>query len=195
MKNPSSNMKLTYQDLLRLPDDLLRHELIDGVHIVTPAPFTKHQRVVVNLGWLLRAYLEEHPLGQVYVAPVDVWFSDVNVVEPDLLYVSRERLERQLTSKNLKGPPDLVVEVLSPSTRRRDRGLKRQLYERYGVSEYWLIDPDAETVQVCRLEAGRLDPRIELRREPGAAGPLLATPLLPGLEIPLGKLFDPPGGA
>jgi len=188
-------MKLTYQDLLGLPDDLLRHELIDGVHIVTPAPFIKHQQVVLNLGWLLRAFLEDHPLGRVFVAPLDVWFSDVNVVEPDLLYVSRERLQRQLSDKNVAGPPDLVVEVLSRSTRRRDRGIKRGLYERYGVSEYWLIDPDAETVQVCRLEAGRLEVRTELSREPGSTGPLLATPLLPGLEIPLGKLFDPPGGA
>ena len=155
-------MKLTYQDLLGLPEDLLRHELIDGEHYVTAAPNPEHQRVVVNLIWMVRGHLEEHPLGRVFSAPLDIVLSDFDVVEPDLLYVSRDRMERYLNDRYLSAAPDLVIEVLSPSTRRRDEGVKHRLYERYGVGEYWLIDPVRDAVKVFRLVEGRLVPQAEL---------------------------------
>lgn len=190
MRKASSRERLTYQDLLGLPEDLLRHELIDGEHLMSPAPNSKHQRIVVNLAWLIRGYVEDHPLGRVYVAPFDVVFSDFDVAEPDLLYVSAERERLLLTERYLAGAPDLVIEVLSPSTARIDAGKKRWLYERYGVSEYWIVDPARESIRVYRLADGLLQLSFELTRGDGTSVPPLSTPLLPGLEIPLATVFD-----
>jgi Uma2 family endonuclease len=190
MANPSERVRLTYQDLLGLPDDLLRHELIDGEHLMSPAPNTKHQRIVVNLSWRIRAFLEHHSLGSVYVAPLDVVFSDFDVAEPDVLYVSAEREKLLGTDRNLSGAPDLVVEVLSPSTAHIDQGRKRWLYERYGVREYWIVDPEKETVKVYRLAKGSLRLDAEIARADGAAARFVSTPLLPGLEIPIAAVFD-----
>jgi Uma2 family endonuclease len=190
MENPSSPVRLTYADLCRLPDDGLRHELIDGEHYMTPAPTYRHQHVAMNVGGLLFMFLREHRLGHVYMAPLDVLFSEMDVVEPDVLYVSEERLRAQQEERYLTVTPDLVVEVLSPSTRRVDRGAKRGLYERQGVPEYWLIDPVLETVQVFRLERGRFELAADLVRQRGDAAAALSTPLLPGLRIPLDDVFD-----
>jgi Uma2 family endonuclease len=190
MENPSSSVKLTYQDLLGLPADLLRHELIDGEHHVSPAPGTKHQQVLVNLAGLLFAYLREHRRGHFLIAPFDVVLSQFDAVQPDLLYASHDRLRRRLNERHLAGAPELVVEVLSASTRRIDEGPKHRLYERYGVSEYWLIDAERETVRVYRLEGDRLDLGAELSRSRGSADQVLSTALLPGLQIPLADLFD-----
>ena len=114
---PLSSSKFTYEDLLNFPDDGRRHEIIDGEHYVTPSPNTSHQTIVVNLVSAIRAFLAHQPLGAVFVAPFDVLSSDLNVVEPDLLYVSRER-QAIVTHAHVRGAPDLVVEVLSSSTRR-----------------------------------------------------------------------------
>jgi Uma2 family endonuclease len=115
-----------------------------------------------------------------------VLFSDFDVLEPDLLYISQARLAQVLTEKNVQGAPDLVVEVGSPSTRRRDEKLKYQVYERFGVSEYWVVDPDLDVVKVHRLVDGRYVKAQELSLE---NGDVLTTPLLPDLEIPLTRLF------
>ena len=120
-------VKLTYDDFLLFPDDGMRHELIDGEHYVTPSPNTKHQRVSGNLYWLIRQYLEAHPIGEMFFAPFDVVLSRFDVVEPDLLYISRERAAQVLTSKNTQGAPDLVIEIASPGTRKRDETVKRRL--------------------------------------------------------------------
>ena len=111
-------VKLTYDDFLLFPDDGKRHELIDGEHYVTPSPNLKHQAIVRNLVTTIGSFLRTHPVGKVYVAPLDVVFSHFDVVEPDLLYVSEARRD-VLTAQNVQGAPDLVVEVGSPSTRRR----------------------------------------------------------------------------
>ena len=191
MQNPSISVRLTYRDILALPDDLLRHELIDGEHIVSPAPSIRHQRILRNLTVALAHYLAAHPLGEVLFAPLDVLFSEHDMVEPDLIYISEDRKRRQLNEQRLVGPPDLAVEVLSPSTRRLDETRKLRLYERFGVSEYWLIDPDEETLRIHRLVKERLVLAILLTR--AAAGDDardLSTPLLPGLAIPLGAIFE-----
>jgi Uma2 family endonuclease len=190
MRNPSSKVRLTYQDLLGLPEDLLRHELIDGEHLMSPAPSRKHQRVAMNLSWLIRGYLEDHALGSVYAAPLDVVFSDFDVAEPDLLYVSAEREQRLGTERHLAGAPDLVVEVLSPSTAGIDQGRKLWLYERYAVTEYWIVDPERETVKVYRLTEGSLRFAAEIARADSASARFVSTPLLPGLEIPIAAVFD-----
>jgi Uma2 family endonuclease len=186
----SKSARLTYQDLRRLPDDGLRHELIDGEHYVSPSPRPKHQRVVANLHGHLFMFLRRHPFGRVYFAPLDVVFSELNCVVPDVLYVSHEREARQMTERNLGGAPDLVVEVLSPSTKHIDQGIKLRLYERYGVPEYWVIDPIDEMVRVYRMESGMLALSTELSRGDDASVAGLTTPLLPGFELSLDELFD-----
>jgi Uma2 family endonuclease len=183
IQNPA--LKLTYEDLADLPEDGKRHELIDGEHFVTASPFRKHQGVSIRLSIDIGSYLDEHPIGWVYAAPLDVVLSDIDVVEPDLVFVSRERAEL-LADRCIAGAPDLVIEILSETTRRRDEVIKRKLYERFGVREYWVIDTELEQVKVYRHTAqGYGKPQI-LSAE---AGDRLETPQLPGLSIPLVKLF------
>jgi Uma2 family endonuclease len=132
-------------------------------------------------------YLKAHPIGEVFDAPFDVVLSEFDIVVPDLVYVSHERAHL-LTAKNLQGPPDLVVEILSPATRNRDRRLKRQLYERVCVREFWIVDPDEDTVTVYRqVKEGSFELAGEHR---AAAGDTLCTPLFPGLTIRLGQLLS-----
>ena len=186
MEREDSSTKLTYADYVALPDDGLRHEIIDGEHYVTPAPTTRHQRISRNLLYLIQSYLEAHPIGEIFYAPLDALLSEFDIVVPDLLYLSRERA-RFLTEKNLQGPPNLVIEILSPSTRSRDERLKRDLYERVGVEEYWLVDPLRDVVLVCRCETQRFAPPMPYRR-----GDVLTTPLLPGLELSVDKVLGNP---
>jgi Uma2 family endonuclease len=184
-----SSTKLTYEDYLQFPDDGLRHEIIEGEHYVSPPPFVRHQRILLRLSHLIQGHLDTNPIGEMLFAPVAVLLSEFNVFEPDLLYISAARLH-QLTEKNLQGAPDLVVEILSPSTRSRDRRLKRDVYERTGVEEYWIVDPDHDVVDVYR----RHDPASAVGRtfyEPirYERTQILNTPLLPGLELPLDKIL------
>jgi Uma2 family endonuclease len=174
-------VKLTYDDFVHFPDDGKRHELIDGEHYVTPSPSRRHQQIVRELLGHIWSYLKHHPTGEIFGAPFDVVFSDFDVVEPDLLFVSAERT-KVLTEKNVQGAPDLVVEVGSPSTRRRDERTKLQLYERFGVQEYWVVDPDLDALKVYRLVEGRYQRAAELTL---AAHDVLTTPLMPGLELRL----------
>jgi Uma2 family endonuclease len=182
-----SATKLTYEDFALFPDDGKRHELIDGEHYVTPSPNRRHQSVLQNLNLILSAFVRERRLGRVFFAPFDVVLTPVDVVEPDLLYISAERSDI-LTAANVQGAPDLVVEVLSPTGRRQDEVLKRDLYERGGVSEYWIVDPEAETVKVFRRGARGLfgRPLLLTLRD----GDTLSTPLLPGLEVSLAAVFE-----
>jgi len=181
-----SPTKLTYADYVLFPDDGLRHEIIDGEHYVTPSPATRHQRIAGNLYYLLRDHLETHPLGEIFLAPFDALLSEFDIVVPDLLYLSNES-SRFLTSKNLQGPPDLVVEILSPSTRRRDVRLKRDLYERVGVREYWLVDPARDVIEVYQ----RSDERFQGPVQYGKSD-VLTTPLMPGLELPVDRILRGP---
>ena len=179
-------VKLTYDDFVRFPDDGLRHELIDGEHYVTPSPDTRHQQISGDLFALIWTYLEAHPVGRVFHAPFDVVFSNFDVVEPDLLYMSNERAARILTAANVQGVPELVVEIASPGTRRRDETIKRNLYERSGVSEYWVVDPELDVVRVYRRAGEEFARPVELSAQ---TGDVLTTSLLPGLELPLSRLF------
>jgi Uma2 family endonuclease len=180
-------VKLTYEDYLQFPDDGKRHELIDGEHYVTATPNRKHQAVSGNLQGMIWSYLQQHPIGRVFTAPFDVIFSQFDVVEPDLLYLSRERMAQIETSPWVKGAPNLVVEIGSESTRKRDETIKRRLYERFGVSEYWVVDPEIDVIKVYRRVADRFERAAELLLE---NGDVLTTPILPGLELPLSKIFE-----
>lgn len=153
---------------------------------MTPSPNQSHQTIVGNLYALIWIYVDSHGGGRAFVAPFDVVFSHFDVVEPDILFVSQERAGQILTAKNVQGAPDLVVEVGSPGTRRRDERLKQQLYERFGVSDYWVIDPELESIKVYRAVEGRYVRRHELTLE---NDDVLTTPLLPGLELPLARIF------
>ena len=172
----------TYQDYLKTPDDI-RYQLIEGALVREPAPTVTHQRVLLRLALLVTPFVEDNRLGEVLLAPTDVYLSDTNVVQPDLLFVSAARAGI-ITERDVHGPPDLVVEIASPSTQHRDHGVKLDIYARYVVSEYWLVDPATKAVETLRLEDGRFIAT-------GHLGPAdtLTSPLLPGLTIPLGKVF------
>jgi Uma2 family endonuclease len=177
--------KLTYEDFLRFPEDGRRHELIAGEHYVTASPETRHQRILRRLSTAMDTWLASHPLGEMFFAPFDVKLSEFDVVVPDLIYLGVAKAEHVQT-RGLFTAPDLVVEILSPSTRKIDEGIKRSLYERVGVEEYWVINPKTDTVTIYRRMADRFDPAIERSR---ASGGRLTTSLLPGLEIALSELL------
>jgi Uma2 family endonuclease len=144
---------LTYDDLLGFPEDNLRREIIDGELFVTAAPNLRHQRAVAVFAARFLAYVEEHG-GEVFPAPTDVFFADDTVVEPDVVVVHADHLDR-LEERFVRSAPDVVVEVSSPSTRRLDLIRKRALYEREGVPEYWFVDLEADRIDVHRLGEGR----------------------------------------
>ena len=146
MATPTPAIKFTYEDYRNAPEDR-RYELLDGDLVMTPAPREAHQRISGRLNMLLLQAADRFGAGRVYAAPFDVVLSDTDVVQPDLLFISNER-EHIITEENVQGAPDLVVEILSPSTADRDLTFKRALYARHGVKEYWLVDTDAKTVTV-----------------------------------------------
>ena len=146
--------KLTYEDYAKTPDDE-RWELIDGELIMVPSPKKAHQRNQTKLGSRMSFFVEKNDLGEIYFAPFDVVLAEHDTVQPDLLFVSKERLHI-ITADNVQGAPDLVVEIRSESTARRDWTVKRELYARHGVREYWIVDSDAATVSVMLLEDGKL---------------------------------------
>lgn len=174
---------LTYDDYCRLPDDGRRYELFEGELAVTPAPSTQHQRISRNLEFILHAYVQTDDLGEVLDAPVDVIFDRGTVLQPDILFVAKARLAL-ITQRAVEGPPDLVVEILSSGTQERDRGVKQQLYARYGVRHYWILDPATHSLSEYVLA----DSAYALRGT--ATAPSRHTTLLfPELSIDLGAVF------
>jgi Uma2 family endonuclease len=147
-----SPVKLTYEDYKNTPEDE-RYELLDGELVMSEAPRIVHQSVDMELGTLMNLFVKENDLGRVFSAPTDVVLSDTIVVQPDLLFVSKQRAHI-ITEQNIQGAPDLVVEILSPSTANRDWTIKRGFYARYGVKELWIVDPDAKIVWVMLLRDG-----------------------------------------
>jgi Uma2 family endonuclease len=177
--------KLTYNDYARIPDDGQRHEIIDGEHYVSPAPFIPHQGLSIELGSRLHLFVKRHRLGSVFAAPCDVVLSKHDIVQPDLLFISKERAGI-ITGKNIQGAPDLIIEILSEGTRRLDETVKLDLYDRFGVPEYWTFDTARKTSRVYRRTLQGLRLVAELSAEDGD---VLTTPLLPGIEIPLAEIF------
>ncbi|MBI3722360.1 Uma2 family endonuclease [bacterium] len=129
----------TYEDLADTPDDNRRYEIIDGELIVTPSPFLMHQRVARNIFRIVDAHVVKNDLGEVFFAPLDVVFSKTNVVEPDVIFVSAKN--SSILERHVRGVPDLAVEVISKGTRKRDLETKLELYERFGVAHYWVLNP------------------------------------------------------
>ena len=178
---PATSTKLTYEDYCLLPDDGRRHEIIDGEHYVNPSPNMKHQTASINLATALWAHVRQHRLGRVFSAPFDIVLSDFDVVEPDIIFVSDAR-KHVITDAHIKGAPDLVVEILSPSNRAYDEVVKFKRYDAMGIAEYWIVDPESETVKIYR------------RTSSGYAlvptGETITTPLIPGFSLPLRDIFD-----
>lgn len=148
---PGPQVKFTFQDLLTAPDDGNRYEIFEGELIVTPSPALKHQNAVFNLTLLLGQYIKTHKLGTMLSAPIDVYFDAETVFKPDLLFVSDER-SHILEEQRINGAPDLIIEILSPATEDQDRGFKFRHYEKEGVREYWLADPNKEILEIYMLK-------------------------------------------
>lgn len=187
MPTTHRDTRLTYEDFLRFPDDGLRHELIDGVHYVTASPAWRYQELLGRLYLAIGNHLAAHPgIGHVVLSPFDTVFSRWDVVEPDLIFVATNQLDI-VTEANIQGAPALVVEILSPSTRKRDLGIKQQLFDRGGVREYWVVDPVANDVAVYRRGPDGGVPKVSQLSADDTA--TLSSPLLPGFELPLARLF------
>lgn len=187
MEAKSTGKRWTYAEFARLPESgSTRYEIIDDELFVTPSPGARHQRVVKRILLALDGFVEAHELGEVFISPFDVLFAEGDYVEPDVLFVREDRA-RVVTERGIDGPPDLVVEVLSPSTEARDRGIKLERYRHYGVPEYWIVDPDARTLEVWRLSHGARDPQVvadgdTLLWQPLEDGPVLELALADLLE-------------
>ena len=175
--------RLTHEDYASLPDDE-RYELIDGELMSMPSPKEIHQAISGTLFLAVGGFVKAMKLGKIYFAPFDVILSDANVVQPDLIFVSSER-SHIVTEDNVRGAPDLVVEILSPSTADQDRTVKRDLYARHGVSEFWLIDPYARTVTVMTPGADGYHAHAV-----HGEGDTLTSPTLAGFSLNLSELFQ-----
>jgi Uma2 family endonuclease len=175
--------KLTYEHLRQMPDDGRRYELIEGALVVSPAPKTRHQRVVAKLtGLLVDAERAGH--GKFFSAPTDVLLDpELNALQPDLLFITQERIGI-VAENNVQGAPDLAVEVLSESTAERDLGVKVRVYARYGVRFYWVADPETESMRVFELQPGGY-----LEHPPLKGDESLGCPLFPGIAAPVSALF------
>ena len=177
----SARVRLTYQDYVDLPDDK-RYEIIDGELYEMTAPTLRHQDILLDLGIIFKPHVLANGLGRVYVSPVDVVFAQGDIVQPDLVFVSEAR-RHIMQDHAIVGAPDLVIEILSPSTVAHDRKRKADLYARYGVLEYWMVDMETETIEVRRLRDGEYgDAEIY---DSG----LVSSPLIPGLEVRLEDVF------
>ncbi len=183
---PREKAVFTYDDYKALPEDGSRWEVLEGSLCREPAPRPFHQVVVANLLHLLGDFTRERGLGHVLSSPLDVVLSPENVVQPDIVFLSAERMH-VMGEENLAGAPSLVVEVLSPTTRERDAFVKRRIYEHFGVLEYWLVDPEAGTVEVLALEEGRYRPGGIFR-----TGEEFSSSCFPGLTIRVEEIFHDP---
>jgi Uma2 family endonuclease len=175
--------KFTYQDYLHLPDDGKRYQVIDGELHMVPAPVPYHQKVLTSLFKLIDSFVVGRNLGVVLVAPCDVVLTDVDIVQPDIFFISQERLDI-IKEKNIQGTPDLVVEILSPHSEKIDKITKTKLYARFGVKEYWIVDPDKKEVTVLKLKGDS----YKSQDVSGVRDSFKST-LLKGLEIEVSEIF------
>ncbi len=180
----ASHLPLTYEDLLSMPDDGKRREIIGGELIVNPAPRRDHQEIVGSLHWILQRFLRASDWGRVYTHPVDVYLGHTDTVQPDLIVIRKSRLDIYRPEGVVVEPPDLVIEILSPSTRAVDLVRKMALYSRSGVPEYWIADPDKREIVVNVLLGDEYVPVT-----PDAEG-VIASSILSGLRIDPAEVFS-----
>lgn len=176
----------TWAEFARLPSEGgTRYEVIDGELVVTPAPALRHQRIATEFVTILNNFAKGHQLGEVFTGPVDILFAEGDYLEPDVVFVAKDRFHLY-SDRGIEGPPDLVVEIVSPSTAGRDRGIKLERYRFFGVAEYWVVDPDTRSLEVWDLRGDA--------REPVVLGPgdtLSWTPVdgAATLEVPVEELL------
>jgi Uma2 family endonuclease len=175
--------RLTVAEYRNLPETGPRYQLIEGDLYMAPAPDRFHQDISRNLEVMLANYLSAHPIGVLYDAPFDVYLTDIDVFQPDLLIVLNEN-RRILTDAGAEGAPDFVVEILSAKTRQLDLVNKKRIYARMGVKELWIIDPDQREIVLYRFDQDPIEPVAKLRGQEE-----VKSPLLPGLAIPLPEIF------
>lgn len=175
--------RVAYADLERMPEDGHRYELYDGEVFVVPSPIPRHQVAAHKLGDLLGAYGQSHG-GIVLISPIDIVFSEFDVVQPDVVFFTRARARLVQPDVPIRDAPDVAVEVLSPTTAATDRGKKMQMLARYGVPEYWLVDPRAKTVEIYRLADGAY-----VLGQLVSAGDVAHSRTLPDLSFAVGEIF------
>jgi Uma2 family endonuclease len=176
----------TADDYRRMEDDGKRYEVIHGVLIMAPAPNRFHQDVSRNLCRIIYSFLHTHPIGGSYDAPFDVYLDENNVVQPDFVFVSKSS-KAKLVAEGVHGSPDLVVEILSPSTSRRDLREKRELYAKFGSVEYWVVSPETRQLQIYQLQSDATRPALVLEESDKTE-----SALLPGLSFGVNELFVTP---
>ena len=176
-------VKFTYDEYRVLPENGKHYQLVDGDLIMSPAPTFRHQLIIAELANCLFNFVKENRRGKVLFAPLDVILAEDNVFQPDIVYISNER-RSVIFREGLRGVPDLCVEVLSPSNRELDLNAKRLLYAKHGLPELWLVDPDADTLQLFRLQENHQAPLKVF-----GANDTLTTPLLPGFSVGLSEVF------
>ncbi|MEW5801099.1 MAG: Uma2 family endonuclease [bacterium] len=179
------SLRLNYDDYLLFPEDGKRHEIIEGEHYMAPSPNVRHQSISRNLGFILNQYVEKHDLGKIYNAPMDVILSYENIVQPDILFISKKNYGI-ITTQNIQGAPDLLIEIMSESSRKLDRLIKMKTYGKFGVEEYWVIDPAINQIEVFRKDKTGLTLFKVVQEEEGE----LTSPLFPGLKVNLKKVFE-----
>jgi Uma2 family endonuclease len=179
-------LQITRHDYEDMPAGPPYYQVIQGDLIMSPSPNIYHQAVVIRIATLLRQFLDKKPMGEVFVAPLDVFLSEINVYQPDVVFISNQR-RSILTEHGLEGAPDLAVEVLSPGTARFDKGSKRKVYARTGVKELWLVDVEAKLIHVYQLAKDAETPAATYDEEA-----VFTTPLLPGLRLKAAAIFKSP---
>lgn len=174
----------TYQDYLDLPDDGKRYEVINGELIMTPAPYTIHQKTSRRIIEEFIDFLKNNPMGEVLYAPVDVVLSETNVFQPDILFIANEN-SKIITEKNVIAAPDLVIEILSPSTGYYDLTEKKDIYAEFEVKEYWIVDPKKQWIEIYTNKNGKF--KLIQRLEKYG---ILKSQTLSGFEISAEKIFQ-----
>jgi len=177
-------IKYTYQDYLNLPDDGKRYELINGELVMTPAPNTIHQNIIVKMIYEIERFLQQQKIGKLFCAPTDVKFNDTNILQPDIVFISKER-SGVITENIINGAPDLIIEILSPGTAYYDLIEKKEIYEQYGVKEYWIVDPKKNRVDIYQ----NIDQRFELNQRLDVEG-IAKSLVIEGFEVSLTDIFS-----
>ena len=176
--------KYTYEDYLNLPDDGKRYEVINGELVMVAAPNTFHQVVSGNLEYLLKSFLQKNKIGKIFHAPIDVFLENITVVQPDIFFITNGRSDI-ITEKNIHGAPDLIIEILSPGTAYYDLIGKKEIYEKFAVKEYWIVDPIKQRIEIFENKNNEFElaQKLEL-------GGIARSSVVKGFEASLKDIFS-----